>query len=64
MSVSLPNEDAYRRQAHDLGLPWIEDDGSLSWAEPAISVHESLHAARMEAQPEVLGRVRINPDEN
>ena len=64
MSAGLPNEHAFRRQTHGLGLPWIGSDESLSWPEPAISVHESLHAARMQAQPDVTGPVRINPDES
>lgn len=44
-----------RRQAHALGFPWIEPDGTFSWPEPtAEQVHEDLHARRLAAQPELV----------
>lgn len=49
-----------RQDAHALGLPFIENDGSLSWPEVSLpkpsagQVHRDLHARRMAAEPRMV----------
>jgi hypothetical protein len=46
-----PDRVEARKQALDLGLPWVEADGTLARAKPTDQeVHSSLHARRWEAE--------------
>lgn len=48
-----------RREAHALGLPFVEADGTLSWPpETGEQVHDRIHARRLLAEQ----RIALDPD--
>lgn len=62
------DEAKARREVWAAGMPWVEADGRVTWGSEPVNlrdrnIHLSLHAVRMEAQPEITGTVAFHSED-